>query len=446
PEKGILRFNLSPYELKSFQVKVKSFYDSLTPATCIPMVFIYNEDVVSADTCRKEGRFGAEPLTLPAENFPGELIVDGIPFELGGFAGKQKNVLACNGQKILIPETGRYNKLYILAAAERDTSGTFRTGRSKKDFSVQAFNGNIGQFDNRVWDRFGQVTGMETGFIKRDEVAWFTMHLHNDTANLPYTFGYIFKYVLDVDSSLGSIQLPEDPSVKIFAMTLADNPYDDITLLQLLYGDFTGRKPIVLAEDHYVTDDLEPTSSTDVIHRKTVQELPIQVTTMDYADIHLPNGVTTFYLSSEKDPGAEPWITIPVSMVCNGMYDLMPADLVHDTWTSEGEGRLVMDLQKEIDIDSVHIFTASDVARGRQWFSVWGWSGEGTPEFTVDPKEEDWTFITFPRALNVWGKGAAGYRILSKQPNRFRYLMFISEKSGHGPVYFREVDVFEKEK
>ena len=446
PEKGILRFNLSPYELKSFRVKVKSFYDSLTPATCIPMVFIYNEDVVSADTCRKEGRFGAEPLTLPAENFPGELIVDGIPFELGGFAGKQKNVLACNGQKILIPETGRYNKLYILAAAERDTSGTFRTGRSKKDFSVQAFNGNIGQFDNRVWDRFGQVTGMETGFIKRDEVAWFTMHLHNDTANLPYTFGYIFKYVLDVDSSLGSIQLPEDPSVKIFAMTLADNPYDDITLLQLLYGDFTGRKPIVLAEDHYVTDDLEPTSSTDVIHRKTVQELPIQVTTMDYADIHLPNGVTTFYLSSEKDPGAEPWITIPVSMVCNGMYDLMPADLVHDTWTSEGEGRLVMDLQKEIDIDSVHIFTASDVARGRQWFSVWGWSGEGTPEFTVDPKEEDWTFITFPRALNVWGKGAAGYRILSKQPNRFRYLMFISEKSGHGPVYFREVDVFEKEK
>ena len=62
-----------------------------------------------------------------------------------------------------------------------------------------------------------------------------------------------------------------------------------------------------------------------------------------------------------------------------------------------------------------------------------------------DPKEEGWTFISFPRALNVWGNGAAGYRILSEQPNKFRYLMFISEASGHGPVYFREVDVFEKE-
>jgi len=185
----------------------------------------------------------------------------------------------------------------------------------------------------------------------------------------------------------------------------------------------------------------------DVIHRKTVQDLPIMVTPMDYADIHLPNGVTIHYLSSEtKDSAGEPWIPVPVSMICNGMYDLMPDDLVRDTWSSEGEGRLVMDLQKEIDIDSLHIFIASDLSRGRQWFSVWGWSGENKPAFTGDPKEEGWTFITFPRTLNVWGKGAAGYRILSDQPNRFRYLMFISEDSGHGPVYFREVDIFEKER
>ena len=315
------------------------------------------------------------------------------------------------------------------------------------DLSVQAFNGNIGQFDNRVWDNYGQVTGMETGYIKRDEVAWFTNHLHNDTANLPYQFAYIFKYALDVDSSMGSIQLPEDPSVKIFAMTLAENPYDDITILQPVYDDFTGRKSITLAEDHYVTGDLKPTASADVIHRKTVQELPIRVTSMDYADIHLPNGVTAQYMSSEnEDPGREPWTPVSVSMICNGMYDLMPGDLIRETWVSEGEGRLVIDLQKEIDIDSLHIFTASDLSRGRQWFSVWGWSGKGTPVFTGDPKEEGWTFITFPRALNVWGKGAAGYRILSEQPNKFRYLLFISEASGHGPIYFREVDVFEKEK
>jgi len=447
PEKGTLRFNLSPYELKSFRVKVKTPNDILPPPVCIPIVFIYTEDVVSTDTSRRDGRFGAKQITLPAELFPGELIVDGIPFELGSHADGQKNVLACNGQKILIPKTGQYNKLYILAAAERDTSGIFKTGRSKKDFSVQAFNGNIGQFDNRVWDRFGQVTGVETGYIKRDEVAWFTTHLHNDTANLPYQFAYIFKYALDVDSSMGSIQLPEDPSVKIFAMTLADNLYDDITLLQPLYDDFTGRKPLVLAEGHYVTEDLESTASVDVTRRKTVQELPIKVTTMDYADIHLPNGVTILYMSSENEnPDIEPWIPVPVSMVCNGMFDLMPGDSARDIWFSEGEGRLVMDLQKEIDIDSLHIFTVSDLSRGTQSFSVWGWSVKGTPAFTGDPKEEGWSFITFARPLNVWGKGVAGYRILSDQPNRFRYLMFISEASGHGPVYFREVDVFEKEK
>ena len=446
PEKGALSFNLSPYELKSFRVSVKPSEERMSSPTSIPMVFIFNEDVASMDTGRNDGRFGHEQLTLPGELLPEEIIVDGIPFEFGGRFDGQNNVLACNGQKILIPKTGQYNKLYVLAAAERDTFGIFKAGRNKMDFSVQAFNGNIGQFDNRTWDDYGQVTGLETGYIKRDEVAWFSDHLHNDTANLPYQFAYIFKYGMDVDPSMGSIQLPEDPTVKIFAMTLSANPYDDISLVQPLYDDFTERKPIVLAESHYVTDDLKPTASADVIHRSTIQDLPIQVTPLDYADLHLPNGVTIQYMSNTIDEsGEELWKSIPVSMAGNGMYDLMPGDKARNTWVEEGEGRLVMDLQKDIDIDSLHIFTASDLSRGRQWFSVWGWSGKGTPAFTGDPKEEGWTFITFPRALNVWGKGAAGYRILSEQPNKFRYLMFISEASGHGPVYFREVDVFEKE-
>ena len=75
-----------------------------------------------------------------------ELTIDGIPFYLGGHGDRQKNVLACEGQKILIPKTGQYNKLYVLAAAEHDTSGIFKAGRTKMDFSVQSFNGNICEY------------------------------------------------------------------------------------------------------------------------------------------------------------------------------------------------------------------------------------------------------------------------------------------------------------
>jgi hypothetical protein len=32
------------------------------------------------------------------------------------------------------------------------------------------------------------------------------------------------------------------------------------------------------------------------------------------------------------------------------------------------------------------------------------------------------------------------------KPKQYRYLLWVSEDSQHGPFYFREVDVFEKQK
>ena len=448
PEKGVLHFSLSPFELKTFSISLERSSNTLVQPASTPLVFIYDQDVLSPDTNRTNGHFGETSFTIPAELFPEELSVDGIRFILGGTADGQNNVLACNGQKIGIPKTGHFNKLYILASAEKDTTVIFRAGRSKESLRVQGFSGNIGQYDNRIWDQFGQVSSIEPGYIKRNEVAWYTPHLHNDSANIPYRYAYIYKYGLEVDPSTGSVRLPEDPSVKIFALTLAEDPYHDIRVVNPLYDDFSGRERVQLnLADRYVTPGMVPTSSVIVSRKRNVEELPVKVTTKDYASVLRPNGVTARYLGSEStDPGREPWSLVPVSVITDGMFDLLPADSARDVWYSEGEGRLVLDLQRSIEVDSLHIFSSLDLSRGAQSFSIWGYPDKSNPNLTGNPSTAGWSLITFVKPMDLWGGGKAVWRILSEQPTTCRYLLFVSDSGGHGPVFFREVDVFEKQK
>ncbi|MFH1936532.1 MAG: glycoside hydrolase family 38 C-terminal domain-containing protein, partial [Bacteroidota bacterium] len=286
PEKGILQFSLSPFELKSFSITLERSFESLIQPASIPLVFLHDQDVISSDSSRANGVFGETSTAIPAELFPEEISVDGIHFILGGVADGQQNVLACNGQKIEIPKTGHFNKLYILASAEKDTTVIFKTRRSKVSLRVQGFSGNIGQYDKRIWDQHGQVSRVDPGYIKRDEVAWFATHLHNDSVNIPYRYACLYKYGLDVDPSTSSVQLPENPSVKIFAMTLADNPFDDIQPVQPLYDDFTGRKVLQLnLENRHVAGEMVPIASVEAWRHRTVEELPVKVTTRDFASI-----------------------------------------------------------------------------------------------------------------------------------------------------------------
>ncbi len=448
PKKGILHFSLAPFEMKSFSVTLENPPDTLVQPSSMPVAFYYDQAVVSHDSTRVNYSFGSSKFSIPAELFPEEISVDGIRFTLGGTANWQLNALACNGQKIEIPKTGQFNKLYILASAEKDTVATFRNGRLKEEILIQGFTGNIGQYDTRIWDQHGQVSHVEPGFIKRDEVAWFAPHLHNNTSNIPYRYGYIYKYELNVDPTTGSIQLPTDPSVKIFSMTLANNPFDDIQPVQPLFDDFTDRKTLQLnMEQRYVTEKMAQKASVQMTRRKTADELPVKVTTKDYASVLKPNGVTVTYLGSESDdPKRSPWAPIPVSVINDGMFDLMPGDSARDIWFDKGEGRLVIDLQKSIDIDSLHIFSSLDLARGAQSFSVWGYPDKPNPSFIGNPSKAGWNFIVMAKPIDLWGGGKAVYQLLMDPPNNYRYLMFVSESGGHGPVFFREVDVFEKQK
>jgi len=53
-------------------------------------------------------------------------------------------------------------------------------------------------------------------------VAWFASHRHDaGGANEPYAYSYLFAYALDVPPGATTLTLPKNDSVRILAVTVA---------------------------------------------------------------------------------------------------------------------------------------------------------------------------------------------------------------------------------
>ncbi|MCK9204320.1 MAG: alpha-mannosidase [Bacteroidales bacterium] len=448
---GKLVTGFTKFGIRSFAIQPEPPLEKLTPPVSLELPMPFDQDVVSGDRERSNNGLDPRGVSIPAELFPDTLNVNGISFKLGRKSGMENNVLSCRGQKIQLPKTGAYNRIYFLAAALKDTNGIFKTGNNKTTLHIQSCIGKIGQFDNRIWDKKGRIKGLDKGFIKRDEVAWFATHLHKDTVNIPYQYAAFYLYSLDVTPENGSIQLPENDAIKIFAMTLAGNTLDQVIPALALYDDFSDRQGMTLhLPSSYVDENMAPSASLTFVNKKDLNDLPARLTMKDYADIHQPNGVTIKYYFSTGDTVFRKnniQNGMDVSSIIDGMYDLMPGDSLKDCWTEKGEGRILMDLQREAEPDSIHIFTALDTRRGPQSFSLWGATGPKSPSVTGDPKTAGWEFISLAGPVDIWGnaKGLYTLKDFSGKAKRLRYLMWISEDSPHGPYYFREVDVFDKQ-
>ncbi|MGH7689363.1 MAG: glycoside hydrolase family 38 C-terminal domain-containing protein, partial [Gemmatimonadaceae bacterium] len=67
------------------------------------------------------------------------------------------------------------------------------------------------------------MDGLTPGFIKRAPVAWFASHKHTpEGKNEAYAYSYLFAYSLDVPAGATTLTLPDDPHVRILAVTVAD--------------------------------------------------------------------------------------------------------------------------------------------------------------------------------------------------------------------------------
>lgn len=232
-----LSFDLSHNTIRSFAVKLApsvSVFEKNQKAVQLP----YNTDVVSYDTNRHDGDF-AWRRSLPAELMPEVVVSEGVNFEMGSKADRSNNAVACKGQEIALPK-GKYNTLYILAAATRDTEGDFIVDGERVPLSVQGWTGYVGQFYNRKFAKDGvTVTGLEKAFSKRDNIAWFASHRHRGypSGNEAYQYCYLYKYEVKIPEGSSSLILPDNDNIKIMAITLGED-HSGIEALQKLVDDF----------------------------------------------------------------------------------------------------------------------------------------------------------------------------------------------------------------
>ena len=83
-----------------------------------------------------------------------------------------------------------------------------------------------------VTDFSGKIT---PGFIKRDDVAWFTSHLHGPDGNFEaYAYSYLFAYPIDLSANTRTLTLPDNQRIRILAITVT-NEAGNVHPVQPLY-------------------------------------------------------------------------------------------------------------------------------------------------------------------------------------------------------------------
>lgn len=237
-KKGILVFDMKPYHIKAFAVKLGSLSKKLNPPKCEIVPLNYDTDVISTDDNKSDGSFDLYGNSLPAEMLPDTIMSEGIVFSLGSKKDGEKNALSCNGQSISFPE-GKFNRIYFLAAsAENDTRGDFKLDGKPYKVEIPKWDGFIGQWDNRKWYGYKWqewdyewdnifFTGLIPGYVRKGNVAYFTTHRHlKNGEDDPYSYAYLYKCKLDLPIGTKEIALPQNEKIKILAVSLAENEND----------------------------------------------------------------------------------------------------------------------------------------------------------------------------------------------------------------------------
>ena len=242
-QNGVLTTSVPGFGLRAFALKLGTLTAQATPARSRPLALAYDVDAVSFTRAPGDGAFDAAGRTLPGEALPTTVNSDGIVFRVGPTADGAKNALSCRGQTISLPPG--QSRVYLLAASsDGDISAHFSVGGKTYPTTVQDWGGFIGQWDNRLWqgdvpelsyDWHNEFGGLTPGYVKPAEVAWFSSHRHNPSiGNEFYAYSYLFKYGFAVPAGATSLTLPNDPRIRVFAISVASGGHDNVVAAQSL--------------------------------------------------------------------------------------------------------------------------------------------------------------------------------------------------------------------
>ncbi len=264
---GALVTSFGAYQPRTFALKLAAPRASVASVRSTPVALRYDIATASNDGTHSTGGFDGKGNALPAEMLPSEITFNAVQFHLAPAKTGVPNAIAANAQHIDLP-TGRYNRVYILAASDDgDQKATFQAGDKGTELNVEDWGGFIGQWDDRQWiakdvsvparrpgrpartehDDYAEMTGIKPGYIKRASLAWYCSHHHNAAGeNVPYAYSYLFGYGIDLPAGAKTITLPRNDKIRILAISVAEES-PDVKPVQPLYDTLGRSEPAASA-------------------------------------------------------------------------------------------------------------------------------------------------------------------------------------------------------
>jgi alpha-mannosidase len=251
-DNGSLVTSFTSYQPRTFALKLGSAPLQLASVHSTPVDLRYTAAVATNDGQKAGAGFDGKGDAYPAEMLPAEITFNDVHFRLVAAKTGTPNAVVPKGQAIKLP-AGYFNHLYILAAAtDGDQKAKFDVGAKSVELNIEDWGGFIGQWDDRQWssidsehDKYGDMTGIKPGYIKRADLAWYSSHHHNGAGeNVAYSYSYLFVYNLDLPAGAQNVKLPDNPKIRILAMSVAEEG-PDLKPAQPLYDVLPspGRKP-----------------------------------------------------------------------------------------------------------------------------------------------------------------------------------------------------------
>lgn len=215
---GNLVFDLKPYEIKSFALKIKKAERRISRNTIIDI--IGNVTAFSSNS-RPEGSLPVIGKTIPQEITPERIISNGISFELP----KDGKAMLCGGQTLQLP-TGT-KKAYLLAASLNGDKFVKINDRAYKINDIHEYYAGWDLYD------FGEVA-----FTKEGKLGYEFTHSHTATGDAQCR--QLFLWNVEVDVCDDKISLPVNREILILAVT-ADSNVTECALACEIYDKINGR-------------------------------------------------------------------------------------------------------------------------------------------------------------------------------------------------------------
>jgi len=222
PTGGKLSLDLPPYAIRTLRLDVRAPVTGPAAAS-ESLVLPYDLRVTSAQDEGRNGRPGdtetALSSTLPAELWPRSVQAGSVRFELG--RSDAENAMRCTSQTLSWHEDRE--TLWLLAASlDRLRGADFRIDGRRVQTEIDHWAGIIGRFKGtRRGLKHRQWAAPGGGFLRRHTIGWVATHRHDRQGrDIPYEFGYLFRYAIALRTGERNLVLPDLPEVVLFAATL----------------------------------------------------------------------------------------------------------------------------------------------------------------------------------------------------------------------------------